>query len=182
MHPADLRSRLGATDIALLDQILKGRLDPPLRLLDAGCGGGRNLTLFRQEGYEVHAVDLVPRDLPGFREAPVERLPYEDRFFDAVLCIAVLHFARDRTHFEAMTREMGRVLRPGGLFFARLSTTLGRGAGMPPPPPDWFLADGPLLAANEAMLDAERLDPLKTVVVDGLRTMTTWVLRKGQPR
>ena len=44
---------------------------------------------------------------------------------DVVMASAVLHFARDKAHFEAMLRQLWRVLKPGGIFFARLASTIG---------------------------------------------------------
>ena len=52
-------------------------------------------------------------------------MSFPDAFADVVLSSAVLHFARDDRHFEAMVREMWRVLRPGGLLFCRLASAIG---------------------------------------------------------
>ena len=40
---ADLRSAFGEIDIYLFDQLLRGRFDARSRVLDAGCGDGRNV-------------------------------------------------------------------------------------------------------------------------------------------
>ena len=112
-----------------------------MRVLDAGCGSGRNLVYLLRSGYEVFAVDadvdaiasvrqlaaaLAPQ-LPdaNFRVEPVERMTFPDAFADAVLSSAVLHFARDDEQFAAMVRGMWRVLKPGGLLFCRLASTIG---------------------------------------------------------
>src|SRR5687768_18053607 len=108
--PIDLQEWFGSIDIYLFDQLLKGRLVPGMRLLDAGCGSGRNLVYFLKSGYEVFAVDeseqaierlrqlateLAPH-LPreNFKAGPVEMMRFEDTEFDVVLSSAVLHFAR----------------------------------------------------------------------------------------
>ena len=52
-----LQEQFGQIDIYLFDQLLKGRIAPGMRILDAGCGGGRNIVYFLREGYEVFAVD-----------------------------------------------------------------------------------------------------------------------------
>ena len=49
----NLQEWFGQIDIYLFDQLLKGRLTPRMRMLDAGCGGGRNLIYFLREGYDV---------------------------------------------------------------------------------------------------------------------------------
>ena len=135
----DLLARLGNIDIYLFDQLLKGRIEPGRRILNAGCGGGRNIAYLLGTGCDVYCVDrsqaaiqacsrLVAElrpDLPAghIRHEPVERLSFESSFFDLVIASALLHFAEDEDHFEAMLRELWRVLQPGGLFFARLASS-----------------------------------------------------------
>jgi tellurite methyltransferase len=200
----DLNELLGAIDIYLLDQILRGRIAPGMSLLDAGCGSGRNLVWPMRAGLEVCAADADPiaiqrvqamaRDLaPGlpagnFRAEAVERMSFEDVRFDVVVSCAVLHFARDETHFRAMLAEMWRVLRPGGMFFARLASSIGmEGRAQPLGKGRYFLPDGSqrflvdeatLLALGEE-LGGRLLDPIKTTNVQNLRCMTTWCLQKA---
>jgi tellurite methyltransferase len=201
----DLPEMFGPIDIYLFDQLLRGRIRPGMRVLDAGCGGGRNLVFLFREDYDVcacdadaRAVDEVRRlaarlapALPAsnFRVEPVERTSFDAESADAVVSSAVLHFAGDEAQFDAMLREMWRVLRPGGLLFARLASTIGIESEVTPLGgrrfhlPDGserFLVDADLLARAERALDAEPLDPLKTTVVQNQRSMTTWVLRKRQ--
>ena len=52
-----IQEQFGQIDIYLFDQLLKGRISPGMRILDAGCGSGRNLVYFLRQGYEVYAVD-----------------------------------------------------------------------------------------------------------------------------
>lgn len=200
----ELRRQLGSIDIYLLDQVLKGRIAPGDRILDAGCGGGRNLRLFLAGGFEVRGVDgderaievarelaadLAP-DLPedAFRVEPVEAMSVPDGWADVVVCSAVLHFARDPAHFRAMLDGCWRALRPGGMFFSRLASriglpaesfdALGDGRYRMPDGTDRFLVDAEMLASLEEDLGADRLDPVKTTVVEDMRCMTTWVLRR----
>ena len=114
-------------------------------------------------------------------------LPFPDARCDAVLCSAVLHFARDEAHFDRMLSELWRVLRQGGLFFARLATTIGMAGRVQPLDGHWyllpdgtrrFLVDEEKLRKATGRLGGTRLDPLKTTLVEDLRAMTTWVLRK----
>ena len=202
---AELRTSLGGVDIYLLDQLLRGRLTPDMRVLDAGCGGGRNLSILLRTGFTVCATDEAPQAvaavrqmasrlapaLPqdGFRVEPVERCSFPDRSFDAVISSAVLHFARDDDQFQAMVDEMWRVLRPGGLLFCRLASAIGMADRMRPlggrrfALPDGterYLVDADLLAALTRRLGADLRDPLKTTVVQDQRCMTTWVVGKPQ--
>ena len=199
----DLQEWFGQIDIYLFDQLLKGRFNPRMRVLDAGCGGGRNLIYFLRCGYEVCGVDLsaeaiahvralaaglaphLPAD--NFRVEAVEGMSFADADFDVVLCSAVLHFARDEAHWQGMVREMWRVLKPGGIFFARLASSVGveeqimRLEGRRyhlPDGSDRFLVDDRMLLAAADSLGGELFEPLKTVVVRNLRSMSTWCLRK----
>jgi tellurite methyltransferase len=57
---AELLAQFGAIDIYLFDQLLKGSFDERRRVLDAGCGSGRNLPYFLQRGFDFFAIDSDP--------------------------------------------------------------------------------------------------------------------------
>jgi tellurite methyltransferase len=189
----NLQELFGPIDIYLFDQLLKGRIAPGMRILDAGCGSGRNLVYLLNEGYEVYGVDQDPRAsafLPAgrFRNENIEQMSFPDAFADVVISSAVLHFARDDEHFAAMLRGTWRVLKPGGLFFCRLASSIGienqvkRIAGrrfLLPDGSERYLVDEALLLALTKDLGGKLEDPLKTTVVQNQRSMTTWVVRKG---
>ena len=200
---SDLQQQFGQIDIYLFDQLLRGRIPPGARILDAGCGEGRNLLYLLRAGYEVFAVDsdrgciqsvqrlaaqLAPA-LPAdnFRVEPLEAMSFPDGFADVVLSSAVLHFARDEAHFTGMLRGTWRVLRPGGLLFCRLASSIGMEhrvvpiAGHRYQLPDGsqrYLVDEAMLLRLTTDLGGQLLDPLKTTVVQDQRCMTTWVVRK----
>jgi tellurite methyltransferase len=199
----DLQNWFGSIDIYLFDQLLKGRMMRGLRLLDAGCGGGRNLNYFLKSGLDVSGVDqspeaiaqvralaasLAPHLAPdNFRVEPVELVSFADAHFDVVVSSAVLHFARDEEHWRKMVREMWRVLKPGGIFFARLASSIGIENEIElvearryrlPDGSTRFLADEQMLLATNAALGGAWLEPLKTVVVQHQRSMSNWIVRK----
>jgi tellurite methyltransferase len=200
----NLEDWFGGIDIYLFDLLLKGRITPEMKLLDAGCGGGRNLTYFFRTGFDVSGVDqsaaaiaairslageLAP-NLPAenFRLEAVEKMSFDDSTFDVVLSSAVLHFARDEDHWREMVREMWRILRPGGIFFARLASTVGIDGirlieGRRYHLPDGsqrFLVEEEMLLRETESLGGQWLEPFKTVVVQHQRAMSNWIL--GKPR
>ncbi len=229
MSEDSLQKLFGNIDIYLFDQLLKGRLIPGMRVLDAGCGSGRNLVYFLRKGYEVFGVDqseeaigevrklasvLAPH-LPAnnFRVEPVEQMSFgteansqqqtvngkatsapagaeeknASEAFDVVISSAVLHFARDEEQWQAMIDEMWRVLRPGGIFFARLASTIGMEDRIEliegrrfhlPDGSDRFLVDDAMLRRVTATAGGKFIEPIKTTVVENLRAMTTWVVKK----
>ncbi len=71
----DLSSLFGQIDIYLFDQILRGRIAPGMKIFDAGCGRGRNLVFFLDQGYEVCAVDPDPAAIDHVRPSPPAGLP-----------------------------------------------------------------------------------------------------------
>ena len=199
-----LAARFGGIDVYLFDQLLRGRIPPGRTVLDAGCGAGRNLVYFLREGYPVLGADADPAAVASvrrlaaelapatpadaFRVEPVEAMTFPDGAADVVISSAVLHFARDEAHFWAMLRGTWRVVRPGGMLFCRLAglagqeraaRPLGGGRYALPDGSERFLASEPLLRAALDALGGELLDPLKTTVVHGRRSMTTWVVRRA---
>lgn len=197
-----LQQTFGNIDIYLFDQLLKGRYDHCKKVLDVGCGNGRNLFYFLRNGYEVFGVDpnplaidmvkelstaLAPANpLENFVVSSAENLPYKEATFDLIICSAVLHFAKDRQHFTAMLQRMFSVLQPGGYFFARLASDIGIEQLVTPLDNDrYLLPDGSerFLVNEQTLLQYTNefgllYEPLKTTNVQNLRCMTTWCVQK----
>ncbi len=203
LPPEGLRDLFGSIDVYLFDQLLRGRIVPGMRVLDAGCGAGRNLDYLAQAGFDVVGVDrseeavaearerFAGRPNARFEVAALEQLPFDDGAFDVVICNAVLHFSASRAVFVACLDECWRVLAEGGLFWSRLASSIGieKRVHVVPAQPGWFqlpdgsqryLVDENDLLGHSRRLGGELLDPIKTTNVAGLRCMTTWVL--GKPR
>ena len=196
-----IQDQFGQIDIYVFDQILRGNIDKSMRVLDAGCGYGRNLVHLLREGCEVFAIDADAKGvdhvrqlaaslgarLPAenFRVGFIEEMPFPREFADVVICNSVLHFARDEKQFRAMLGGLWQALRPGGMLFCRLGSRIGMdfervredifvvGDGS-----EWFLVDEEMLLQITDELNAVLVDPLKTTIVQDYRCMTTWVLRK----
>lgn len=193
----------GNIDIYLFDQLLKGRFNNCNKVLDAGCGGGRNLVYFLRNGFEVYGIDPNPQvinvvtelaaslapEIPStnFKVAAAEELPFDDGHFDLVISSAVLHFATNEFHFDSMLRSMWRVLKPGGYLFARLASdigietlvqNLGSGRYLLPDGSERFLVNEEMLLDYTNDLNGKLYEPIKTTNVQNLRCMTTWCLQK----
>jgi len=200
---AELRSLFGEIDIYLFDQLQRGRFDGRRRVLDAGCGDGRNLVYLLRRGFTCFGLDRDPAAvahtralaaqlgaaLPADRclAGEVDALPWPGGSVDAVICSAVLHFADDDAHFGRMVTDMWRVLAPGGLFFARLASNIGieplvGAAGRRVRLPDGstrFVVDEAMLLEWTSRLGGRLADPIKTTNVQQQRCMTTWCVEKG---
>ncbi|MCU1326116.1 MAG: Methyltransferase type 11, partial [Bryobacterales bacterium] len=198
----------GQIDIYLFDQLLRGRILPGMRILDAGCGNGRNLVYLLRTaaalGYQIFGADasawavqsvrqlaaeLAPEIPPeNFRIESLQAMSFADVSVDFVICSAVLHFAESDENFLEMLHGCWRLLVPGGMFFCRLASSigtehqiqpLGERRFLLPDGSERYLVDEAYLLELTRKLDAQLLDPLKTTVVQNQRSMTTWVLRKN---
>jgi SAM-dependent methyltransferase len=98
------------------------------RILDLGCGCGKNSTVLEAMGFQVHGLDIsepaiqrcrqLVRHGERFVQGSAEALPWPDRYFDAVLDIGCLHSAPEAILPQAVA-EIARVLNPRGLLYSR---------------------------------------------------------------
>ncbi len=196
--------QLGKTDVYLIDQLQKGRIRPEMRILDAGCGSGRNSEYFVRNGMDIYGVDSSKVAIekareqieiwnPDFEkgcffEANLESLPFPDAHFDFIICSAVLHFAKSGKQFKRMFLEMLRVLAPEGTLWFRMTTKhtiekyaqhIEDGVYRLPDGTTRFLLDRAYLDNIMAAQNLTFLDPFKTVNVDDIRTMATVALKRN---
>jgi 2-polyprenyl-3-methyl-5-hydroxy-6-metoxy-1,4-benzoquinol methylase len=195
-----IQQLVGNTDIYLLDQIIKGRYDAGSRILDAGCGMGRNLHWYLQNDYTVYGIDtdensiaILKKENPSmpsgnFNVMPVENMTFDNEAFDHVICSAVLHFANNTGHFFAMMTEVLRILKPGGSLFIRMTSNIGieslvqlisDGVYKIPDGTTRFLLTKTLLNEIMHQYNLNFLEPLKTVNVNDKRCMSTLVIHKS---
>jgi len=199
----NLQELYGNIDIYLFDQLLTGTYNECHKVLDVGCGGGRNLVYFLRNGFEVYGIDPNPAAIEAVKElsaslapanssynfivCPAEQMPFADGLFDLVICSAVLHFAQNHEHFDSMLRSMWRVMRPGGYLFARLASdigienkvqSLGNGRYLLPDESERFLVNEPTLLRYTKELQGQLHEPIKTTNVQNMRCMTTWCIQK----
>ncbi len=202
MHYSTLNDFLGNTDLHLLDQILKGRYESPTRVLDAGCGEGRNLPYFVRNNFDLWGVDTNPValrllrlqgrswnpdfDPEKFIEGDLVELPFPPTCFDAILCVAVLHFARDEDHFFQMTDELLRVLKPSGSLFIRMHAKAphpfdqkNRGKPLDEGNATRFLLTPDLISQLIDRYALTWIEPVRTEIVAGGPTRATLIVQKG---
>lgn len=200
MQPHEtLRKNIGDVDIYIVDQILKGRYEPNSKILDAGCGYGRNLWWFAHNNYDVSAIDsnkecidhlqqLYPNRSENFKVARLEDIPFKDNSFHHVICSAVLHFAKDEDNYYEMFNGLVRVLKFEGTLFIRMASNFGMPKTVREVSPGvYHLPDGShrfLLTKSilDSILSAYPLhlvEPVNTTNVEDKRWMTTLVLKKN---
>ena len=196
----NLQTLLGQTDIYLVDQIMKGLYKPGDIILDAGCGGGRNMYWFIQNNFTINGIDnnevaidllqdMYPDLTSNFKVADVESSGFAGNYFNHIICSAVLHFANSTYHFKAMLKEMVRILKPGGTLFIRMASDIGMenkvepfadGVYLIPDGSTRFLLTRQLLTDCMQLNNLSFAEPFKTTNVDDMRCMSTLLLQKNQ--
>lgn len=101
-------------------EMLEAKVAPGSNILDIGCGTGHLAGELMQRGYTAWGVDFSEGMVEYAREhysrdhfhvGDIERIPFPDNTFDAVMCLGVMEYLEKD---EAALREMWRVLKPGG--------------------------------------------------------------------
>ncbi|MEB8329216.1 class I SAM-dependent methyltransferase [Flavobacteriaceae bacterium KMM 6897] len=199
MTDIELKNILGNIDIYLLDQIVKGRYSQQDKILDAGCGTGRNMYWFYNNKFDIWAVDSEVEKIELVRElyaashkqflvSEIDRMPYSTGEFNHIICNAVLHFAMNEKHFVGMMGELVRVLKVNGSIFIRMASNIGiedliiaegNGIYSLPDGSQRFLLTRELLKNIMIKFNLTFLEPLKTTNVHDVRSMTTVVLQKN---
>jgi SAM-dependent methyltransferase len=110
------------------------------KVLDLGCGTGRHVVYLAQHGFSVYGLDNSPKAIEMAAEwlaqesltadlqiqEMTETFPYEDRFFDAIVSIQVIHHAVTAS-IRKIVGEMEHVLKPGGFLFVTVPTQRNQG-------------------------------------------------------
>lgn len=192
-----ISSQIKNTDIYLIDQILKERFENSNSVLDVGCGKGRNLDYFIANNYQVFGIDANKENIDWiikhkqiennhFKTGLVESIPFQNSF-DLIICNAVLHFAKNKTHFEDMLFSMWNKLNENGILFIRLASDIGienlvnpikNGIFKLPDGTTRYLVNEKMLMDYTSKLKGTFLEPIKTTNVQNLRCMTTWIIKK----
>lgn len=94
-------------------------------ILDLGCGAGRHLKFLAENGFEAYGCDYSSSGIQASQEllasanlkanfeiASVDNLPYDDEFFDGLICFGVLYY-NDKQSIQKAAGEIFRVLKKG---------------------------------------------------------------------
>lgn len=187
---------LHGIDVYLIDQLMKNRVDSDSHILDAGCGSGRNIHYLIKNGYSVTGIDANSEMIEFLRaqyaqsnshfiHTTLENFDILNRF-DFIICNAVLHFATGHKHFEEMFHSLVEHLRPNGTLFIRMTSDIGLSLDENSQNGVFNLPDGSVRylitrsKIDELILNYSLalLEPVKTVKVEELRSMTTLVLTR----
>lgn len=194
-----LKDSIDGIDIYILDQLLKERYQFGAKILDAGCGRGRNLKWFYNADFEIYGVDtnesnieycqeIYSKQRGNFIKSSVEETPFNATYFDHVICNAVLHFAKDKTHFNNMFTELLRILKPEGSLFIRIASNfgiedqvkeIGNGVYKLPDGSTRFLLTQHMLDELLKTNTVSLLENVKTTIVHNKRSMTTLVFKRN---
>lgn len=118
VHWKEFRTKVSPT----IEKFLKGKKG---RVLDIGCGSGRNFVKFK--GLKWFGIDFSRKMLDyakitaknkkikiELKKADSLKIPYKDNYFDYILCYAVLHCIDSVKKREETIKEIYRVLKPKG--------------------------------------------------------------------
>ena len=109
--------------------------DGKSKVLDLGCGAGRHVIFMANENIDTYGIDISDEGIEHTEEllkakgltadlkvASVAQIPYDNEFFDGLICYGVLYYCK-RAEIQKAAREIYRVLKPGGKALIVVRTT-----------------------------------------------------------
>jgi 2-polyprenyl-3-methyl-5-hydroxy-6-metoxy-1,4-benzoquinol methylase len=189
---------LGNVDVYVIDQLLKGAIHNKLRLLDAGCGSGRNFSYFANNNFNITGIDPIEEHIRNLKSQfpnlnnQLSPSSIEDflpkQSFDYIICNAVLHFAQNHDHFDQMFEKLLSFLEKDGTLFIRMTTDHGldnlahRDTGVHdlPDGSTRYLINRKKISELCDRHQVSLVAPFKTVLVEDWRSMATIVLKRNQ--
>ena len=198
-----INEQFGNSDLFLIDQILKRRFTEGSRILDAGCGEGRNLTYFFRHDFDTFGIDKnlsalrllmysAPKLSKNFKpehfiHGDILTNPFEEKFFDTILCLSVLHFSESRVHFLELVGRLVRVLKVYGMLMISMNSgyhpegnllPAGQGKYRLPGGEIRYLLDGHIINELSDNFPLKLIDPVRTLTIHGQESLTYLTLLK----
>lgn len=113
-------------------------------VLDLACGSGRHTLYLAEECFEVYGIDISEEGIMTAKSllqeknlhanlivgSIYERLPYEDHFFDGIICIRSLNHGTIENIREGI-KEMERVLKQNGLVYVSVRKRISKKKRLP---------------------------------------------------
>jgi tRNA (uracil-5-)-methyltransferase TRM9 len=95
--------------------------DNQTKVLDIGCGGGRNIKTYQTNKIKITGIDnssefirLCREDKLDVTLSDMTAIPFPDEYFDNILSIASFHHLTNKTDRIKSLQEMARILKPNG--------------------------------------------------------------------
>lgn len=196
MTPHEINNYFGDMDLFLMDLILKGKVSKDMRVLDAGCGEGRNGIYFINAGYEFVGTDtdrskvnlieyLAKGSNTSFYVENIKSLAQRKEAFDLIICSRVLHFAESVDHFYEMWNDLTSMLNAKGIVYISMDSVIDTMMGEALDNGKYRFPDGKIRFAitseiyNEIKKGFEEIEPLKTLVAHEKRAQSFIALRRA---
>lgn len=193
----EINNYFGDMDLFLMDFVLKGKIPPTGKVLDAGCGEGRNAVYFVQQGYELLGIDSdaskirlaeylgnnISTSRATFKTGNLRSLDSQ-KSFDLILCSRVLHFSNSVQDFMQMWENLTKKLKPGGLFYLSMDSTVENSLGVDAGNGMYEFPDGAIRFSltsslyEEIKKGFEEIEPLKTLIQNNVRAQSFVLLKK----
>lgn len=127
--PAMAQDQPSTSVVAFIDY-LRGKVSPPAKVVDIGCGKGRNAIFLAKLGFEVYGMDYIQQALDHTKQKAIqnnlldkiylyntsidEKWPFKDNFFDlSIDCFSSIDI-ETKGGREIYRQEMFRTLKPAG--------------------------------------------------------------------
>ena len=197
MEIGDINNYFGDMDLFLMDFVLKGKLPDNARVLDIGCGEGRNAVYFIREGIDFVGIDNDASKISmvqylcdqitsskAYFEA-VELASFKrSRCFNFIICSRVLHFCNsERSFFESLDHILS-LLETGGILYLSMDSIIDSSMGQIRKDGTVAFPDGKIrFALNEFLYQKilknfQEVEPLRTLIHRNARAQSFAFLQK----
>ncbi|MEP0985942.1 class I SAM-dependent methyltransferase [Ekhidna sp.] len=193
----EVNNFFGDMDLFLMDLILKGKIPEGSKVLDVGCGEGRNAVYFLQNSFEYHGWDTDASKLKlisylansmkiaGAHFVECDFLTVKPTHkFDLVICSRLLHFSQSEKQFFEMWDKLKSFLKKGGILYITMDSLVGTNIGKPLENGQYEFPDTKVrFALTDKLYNAikkgfDEVEPLRTVVHHHERAQSFLCLKK----